>query len=93
MSIWLTISGVGVRIAAIIKFIRMAYFLFLLRKGTSTMPILARNTISMGSSNMTPKAINNLSDNEKYSLTAGIGVRKSAEYPSRKRKAGGKTTK
>jgi hypothetical protein len=71
----------------------MAYFLFLLRKGTSTTPILARNTMSMGSSNMTPKAINNLSDNEKYSLTAGIGVRKSLEYPNRKRKAGGKTTK
>ena len=43
------------------------------------MPILARKTMSIGSSNITPKAINNLSDNEKYSLTAGMGLRKSAE--------------
>jgi len=49
--------------------------------------------MSMGSSNMTPKAINNLSDKEKYSFTAGIGLRKSAEYPNKKLKAGGKTTK
>ncbi len=93
MSIWFTISGVGVRTAAITKFIKIAYFLFLLRKATSTMPILARKTISIGSSKMTPKAINKRMDNEKYSLIAGIGLRKSAEYPNKNRKAGGKTTK
>jgi hypothetical protein len=57
----------------------MAYFLFLLRNGTSTIPILARKTMSIGSSNITPKAISSLSDNEKYSLTAGMGLRMSDE--------------
>jgi len=49
--------------------------------------------MSIGSSKITPKAINKRSDKEKYSLTAGIGLRKSAEYPNKKRNAGGKTTK
>jgi hypothetical protein len=46
----------------------------------------------IGISKITPKAINNLSDNEKYSFTAGMGLKKSAEYPNKKLKAGGNTT-
>ena len=42
---------------------------------------------------MTPKARSSLRESEKYSLTAGMGSRKSAEYPSRKSNAGGKTIK
>jgi hypothetical protein len=54
---------------------------------------LARKTIKTGISKITPKAIKRRSASEKYSLTLGSEVRKSLLYPTRKRKAGGKTTR
>ena len=86
-------SGVGVRIAAIIKLIKKAYFLFRLRKATSTKPIFAKNTMRMGISKITPKAMSKRMANEKYSLTAGRDVRYSLLYPTRNLKAGGNTTR
>ena len=86
-------SGVGVSIAAMIKLIRKAYFLLRLRKVTLTSPIFARNTIKIGISKITPKAISRRREREKYSLTAGSEVRYSLLYPTRNLKAGGKTTK
>ena len=86
-------SGVGVSIAAMIKLIKKAYFLFRLRNATLIRPILARNTIKIGISKITPKAISKRSDREKYSLTAGSEVRYSLLYPTRNLKAGGNTTK
>jgi hypothetical protein len=49
--------------------------------------------MNTGSSKTIPKAISNRKESEKYSLTAGKGSRMSLAYPSKKRNAGGKTTK
>jgi hypothetical protein len=57
------------------------------------MPALERKTIKIGISKITPKARSSLIAREKYSLTEGRDVRNSLLYPTRKRKAGGKTTK
>lgn len=83
----------GVSIAAKIKLMRIAYFLFLFKKSTFITPIFARKTIKTGISNIAPKQNNKRIDREKYSLTAGKASRKSLVYPIKKRKAGGKTMK
>jgi hypothetical protein len=86
-------SGVGVRIAAIMKFTKIAYFLLRLRKLTLINPIFAKKTIKIGISKIAPNARSNLIASEKYSLTAGKDVRNSLLYPTRNLNAGGKTTK
>jgi len=93
ISNWLTTSGVGVRTAAIIKLISIAYFLFFLKKLLEISPIFERKVINSGSSKMTPNDNNSLTESEKYSFAAGNGSRKELVYPVKKRNAGGKTTK
>ena len=91
--IWLTTSGVGVRIAAIIKLTRIAYLRYLLRSPTETRPALDRKTIITGISKITPKAMRSRVAREKYSLTAGKEAKNSLLYPTKNLNAGGKTTR
>ncbi len=53
---WFTMSGVGVRTAAMTKLIRIAYFRFLERNWGVTMPSMDSSVITTGISNTTPKA-------------------------------------
>src|SRR6266508_1704680 len=49
ISVWLTMSGVGVRMAAMMKLIRMAYFRFFEGNCGVTMPSMDRSVITTGS--------------------------------------------
>ena len=75
--IWLTTSGVGVRMAATMKLMRMAYLRLRFKKATSIRPVLARKTMKIGISKITPKASSSRVARLKYSLTAGNEVRNS----------------
>ena len=58
MSICETTSG-GVKMAAMIKITRMAYFLFLVKKSMEIMPSFTRKTRTSGSSKIRPKTSRN----------------------------------
>jgi hypothetical protein len=61
ISVWLKTSGVGVRMAATMKFGRMAYFRFRARNCGVTRPRRAAMVMASGSSKMAPKASRNFS--------------------------------
>ena len=73
MSVWLIMSGVGVRIAATMKLMRMAYLRFLERNCGVTTPIRLRIVITTGSSKTSPKASANLITKSVYEDTVIIG--------------------
>jgi|GEM_PF-6912116 len=58
--LWFTMSGVGVRMAAMMKLIRIAYLRFLDRNWGVTRPSMESRVITTGSSNTTPNASVNL---------------------------------
>ncbi len=58
--VWFTMSGVGVRTAAMMKLISTAYLRFLDRNWGVTSPSMESSVITTGSSNTTPKASVNL---------------------------------
>ena len=60
MSDWLTMSGVGVRTAAMTKLMRIAYFRFFDRNCGVTTPIMDSSVMTTGISKTSPKASVNL---------------------------------
>src|SRR3984893_13815809 len=71
--VWLIMSGVGVRIAAMMKLTRMAYFRFFDRNWGVTTPIRLRIVITTGSSKTMPKASANLITKSVYDDTVSMG--------------------
>src|SRR3972149_2956456 len=70
--LWLKMSGVGVRMAAMTKITRTAYFRLRARNWGVTMPRRAAMVMASGSSKMTPKARRNFRVKSTYSLNRGI---------------------
>src|SRR5580765_5466772 len=66
-------SGVGVRMAAMMKLTRMAYFRFFERNCGVTTPMRLRMVITTGSSKTTPKARANLITKSVYDDTVSMG--------------------
>jgi hypothetical protein len=73
IKVWFTTSGVGVRIAAMMKLIRIAYFRFFDRNWGVTIPSMDRSVITTGSSKTTPKARVNLVMKSMYAAMEIMG--------------------
>ena len=89
---WVTTSG-GVKMAATMKMIRMAYFCLLRSICAVTRPSLARKKAKRGNSKMMPKAKSSLLANFRYSRILGKALMLSLEKPIKNLKPNGNTTK
>jgi hypothetical protein len=90
MIIWVSASGEGVRMAAAMNIIRMAYRLFRDNIFEFTTPILAKKKITTGSSKDTQNASRSFRERERYSRIENMGLRKSDENSTKKLNAGGR---
>lgn len=92
--VWLNASGVGVRTAATIKAIKMAYLLFFANVFVVTKPKRVAKIIKTGSSNTIPNARRNLRQKSTYCPTESMGIMKSPTlYVKRNPMANGRTIK
>ena len=92
MNSMLITSG-GVITAETMELTRRAYLRWRFSISWLTIPILARKKMTTGSSKTNPKAISKDVAKLIYSLRVGKAEMVSDEYPRKKRKPNGKTTK
>ncbi len=92
ISVWLKMSGVGVRTAAMMKLIRIAYFRFFDSICGVTTPSRAAIVMMTGSSKTAPNASVNFSTKSTYAPMEIIGARSLPGNETRNRIANGITT-